>query len=285
MSLAAALLLFAATVSPLEQTYGPYARPITGFAPATAVTSRGVLVAWSEIDAAKGRAQIRTAMLDREGRIATPIRTIASDGYAMWPSLATNGTTFQLAFLETVQKLQQTMTVDLDANGAPVAAPRQFRARAASEAAPRPQVFWNGREFEVAEPANNGVAIASRGMAFSSWFSLQNIFYCCCFGWCQVVGTYYDLTWSTQGVTRRENARHDAVSPPAASAIGETFYIAWTSPKGVWYSMVRNNAVVGGTLIPAPADLTYAPGIGCDSTDCLIAWSTTAGDIYAMILD
>ncbi|MFP5245068.1 MAG: hypothetical protein ACLGH0_00135, partial [Thermoanaerobaculia bacterium] len=32
-------------------------------------------------------------------------------------------------------------------------------------------------------------------------------------------------------------------------------------------------------------DLTYAPGIGCDSTDCLIAWSTTAGDIYAMILD
>ena len=108
-------------VSPLEQSYGPYQRPVEGYAPAMAVARDRVLLAWSESVTPGAPAQIRIGLLDFHGRLVSPITTIATDSHANSPVVTTDGTTFRVAYVEG----RFSYAVDVDEHGAPLGPPRR----------------------------------------------------------------------------------------------------------------------------------------------------------------
>lgn len=124
--LVTSLLLFLAAeaaaqvVSPIEQSYGPYRRPMEGYQPAMAVARDRVLLAWSESLTPGAPAQIRIGLLDFHGRLVSPITTLATSSEVTSPVVTTDGTSFRVAYVEG----RYSYAVDVDEQGTPLGPPR-----------------------------------------------------------------------------------------------------------------------------------------------------------------
>ncbi len=142
-------LLFA-FVSPMEQTYGPYLAPPSGGEPAIVASHDRVLLAWSELDPLTRRAAIHTGVLDFDGQLVSAIHTLPpwqAGSEATDPSVASNGRTFAVAWLEGDHK--RLAATALDTDGAPVAEP--LRLGIYADASVTPPLLWTGEAYQLAQ--------------------------------------------------------------------------------------------------------------------------------------
>lgn len=301
-----ALLLLVAAVGPGEETYGPYIRPTRGETHAMAVAHNRVLLAWSEIDPVTNRARIRIALLDSRGRrvgsiTAFPATRATADAVA--PSVATDGERFFVAWLE-YDRVQQTMGVVVDASGAPIGTPRPYGPEQVISVQPSlPYVVWDGTSYQLwgslsqlwgsvsahiltpdgeirpgERPVGRPSAVGSAHTFGYVGTKVTPIYTGCWLFRCQKIGERYDVVWAAGA----ESGTHDAgslpISPVSMTPAGERFAVAWTGHLSVSFLLT------GGTFhsIWAQPDMSVAPGIACDATDCVLAYGTASGDVQAV---
>jgi hypothetical protein len=127
-------------VSPIEQSYGPYARPSNGFEPALAASNDAILLAWSEV-MPTGLTQIRMGLLDFHGRLVSPISTIATTISAVSPAVLYDGTAFRVEYVESDMRF----SVDVDSRGAPIGLPQLAPPRTGGilTASLAPNICWS----------------------------------------------------------------------------------------------------------------------------------------------
>lgn len=286
------LLLFAMgstaqIVDPIEQSYGPYTRPSTGYEPALAVSRTGVLLAWSEVDASSDLPQIRVGLLDFSGRLVSPITTIASTGRADLPSVASDGNGFRVAFVELRKSegsRRYAMTVDFDRAGRLAGEPQQLLAYEHYESAYHPRLYWNGLSFVVAHRTDDeAVAVLNDDLAFAAW-SRERV----------LVGGFpggsfierLELWWWSIHVKGSYRLRvGERAGPIAIAGRGNRTALAWSSDPGVSYLELTNGALTTPPiLIPASIVLAERPALACDATHCLLAWTTKAQQVYGVLL-
>ena len=238
--------VLAQVVSPVEQSYGPYRRPIEGYAPAMAVARDRVLLAWSEIVAPRDLPQIRIGLLDFHGRLVSPITTIPTGSAATSPAVTTGGTSFQVKYLEG----RDLFVFDVDAGGTPTSAPRPI--------------------------ANDGTPVVrwQAPHTFCSGFSC---------GWYTYWTLHWSFAGKSGMYIDREV---QDVGPAAAGGSASHFALAWNVSDGVRFLEFRNGTQPAeATRIPASVFAWEQPGVDCDDTHCLIAFATRSRQIYGVLID
>lgn len=241
------LLLLAAeaaaqVVSPIEQSYGPYLRPIEGYEPAMAVSRTGILLAWSEV--IEGRPQIRIGLLDFHGRLVSPVTTIATGSGATSPVVTTDGTTFRVAYVEG----PYSYAVDVDEHGAPLGPPRR-------------------------------ASLSSADALVARWSTAV------CFPHCGIPPSVLDWTFLGQS-GRYFHVPREPVGTAGAGGTVDHFMLAWATPRGVNYLDILHGAQpFFPGLIAASALMWDIPGVDCDATHCLVAFTTPWRQIYAVLVD
>lgn len=248
----ALLMLFAVeataqVVSPIEQSYGPYQRPIEGYEPAMAVARDRVLLAWSEILSPGAPAQIRIGLLDFHGRLVSPITTIATASAATSPVVTTDGTSFSVEYLEG----GNLFSFAIDGAGTPVSAPRRLSANDVT-----PVVRWQPPRW------------------------ICTFFHC---GWYP----YWTLHWSFAGRSGMYIDREvEDVGPAAAGGSASHFVLAWNVSDGVRFLEFWNgNQPAEAARIPASVFAWERPAVDCDDTHCLVAFTTRPRQIYGVLID
>lgn len=244
----AVLFAILLSVSPIEQSYGPYARLTDSGPPAFASSPHSVLLAWSEIPAGETRARMHVTLLDFSGRAIAPIAILPHvDGFdAVKPFITNEGEGFRVHYLERLQNV----VVDVDGNGTP--------------GVPR-----------AAQP----VAKPEAGRA--GWITAPILADCWMFR-CRVVGTKYTLQWSYGGRSGGHDAGEAGGSPIAsAEAGGKKAVFAWNDARNV--NWITSDGIQHSVaLFPA---YHRAPGVACDANDCVIAVATASGDVQAVTFD
>src|SRR5688572_9580345 len=152
-----AALVLAFTLVGNEQSYGPYARPGDGDEHAIATAKSGALLAWSE--RANGNTQIHLALLNESARLISPITVLPllQPGVAIGPAVASNGTTFMLAYFERAERSQQLVTIEVDAAGLPIGTPQPVGKPTIPETDPRVALDWDGSAYRII-PAPGAIA-------------------------------------------------------------------------------------------------------------------------------
>ena len=249
LTVSLALLLAAGAsaqvVSPIEQSYGPYARPPQGFEPALAVSNGAILLAWSEV-MPTGLTQIRIGLLDFHGRLVSPISTVATTINAAFPAVFHDGTSFRVEYVESETRF----SVDVDSAGAPMGLPRL--------APPRGEVLT----ARFAPP-----------ICFIPFCSPTGKFLTLSWSGPGVRGSY-----------KYDNATLGTVGPIAGAQRGDHAALAWYSPSGVVLADILGT-VPTIVMFPASVKITELPGVGCDDTHCLLVFTTKTRKIYGLLFD
>jgi hypothetical protein len=292
----------------VEQTYGPFPRPAIDSPFAMAVARNGVLVAWSEVDAASGHARIRTGFIDASGRL-TPVATmpaIDANADTIAPSLATDGTTFYLTQIEAGAK-QAIIGIPLDANGRTSAAPRSLIAgyTRTPEVPTSISLDWNGASYVVMAVsrmytlARDGALLSDTSTTTSTWAAVtpQALTTATwrpgplipppgCIMFCSAFATRrQELSWTSgtrTGVFIPE-VRRVGTSAVIAGNRSESL-IAWTATDGIAYLIIDNRSP-RDIAFPAIVDPTQEPALACNDEQCLLAYATVAGDVYGLMID
>lgn len=290
------LLTLLLAVSPIEQSYGPYARPTNG-AQATVAAARGsALLAWSEAD------RIHVGRLDTHARLASEIRTLPATtarAVALAPAAASDGVSFLVAWLELAGGQQRTMAMFVDVLGTPIGMPRQYAADPIESNDFVVRLAWDGSAYRL-WTGRKLIAIDTGGTVLSNkdlsampqsatarngvvaTTSLKVTLHCG-FGWCSRT---YDLLWAVGSSTGSERiATTSGPSPTPApihspsiiAAAGDRFGVAWSRPWGVHYLLTDD----GTNFVAASPDTSIAPGLACDDEQCVIAYSQS-NDVHAL---
>jgi len=300
----------AQTVSPVEQSYGPYLRPSDSANVSLAASKNKILLAWSEIDAATGRARIRTGLLDLNGRLVSPIETIptAPTEYAVGPVVGNDGTSFVLLYTE-LGPPARTLLAVIDAAGHLAGSPRLLNSSALGPPT-NVHVFWNGSSYfgyvdgtpsifrsdgtpvAASMPELDslaGVTVANGTFATASWIRVPVWQPPPCHIFCSIIGWTRNLTWTSgsRGATYAPKTQpqltgEDLPVPPAIGTFGAETVIAWVN-QGINYYVIDGTPRELATSLDADPDQQL--GIACDAALCLVAYGTTSGDIYALALD
>lgn len=235
-------------VSPIEQSYGPFARTPIGGPHALAVSRDAMLLAWSEIDPGTFQARIHLGLLDHGARLTSPIAVVPltrEHVHAVEPEVTSDGTSFRVTYFEGAQLL----AVDVDAAGAG-AVVGEPRAALAREAVPPATVTWR----------------------------VVPIYKSCGPSWCLIrVGERYELVWSASPLHGVFDAGVERVSAIAIAAANQHVVFVWSTPTAVnWLlSSGESFATAGSVSIMAP------PAVACNAKECVVAYGTTSGDVHA----
>lgn len=238
----------AQVVSPIEQSYGPYARPAEGFGPSLAISRHAILLAWSEIISPGEHARIRIGLLDFHGRLVAPITTIETGDSAVFPKVTTDGTSFRVEY----DHAGYTFGVDVDARGTVIGSPQRT--------ARTPSAFVS--RWDPPPP---------------TW----------CWPPCATPDPFWTLRWSFLGNSGSHvHNKKEVLGSAGAGGTPNHFAIAWNTPSGVsfveYLDGVRKAA---GVLIPVAVNTWEAPAVACDDTHCLIAFTTPVREIYGVLID
>ena len=89
---------------------------------------------------------------------------------------------------------------------------------------------------------------------------------------------YYTVTWTigTRGIVPSHQGPAFRVGPSTIAAAGDNFAVAWTTPTLITY-LIADGAL---NHFGATPDNGVAPGLACDDTQCLLAYSQS-GDVHA----
>lgn len=290
-----------------EQTYGPFSRPAIDSPFALAAARNGVIAAWSELDAASGKARIRTGFIDASGRL-TPVATmpaIDANADAFAPSLATDGTTFYLTQIEAGAK-QAIVGIPLDINGRASAAPRSLIAGYswAPSIPPSMSLGWNGSSYvmnavsrmytfsregtlltDTATATVTWAGVTPQALTTATWRPGPLVPPPGCILFCSVFATRkQEMAW-TSG-TRSGILVPDARRVGNFAVIGgnrSESFIAWTATDGIAYLIIDNRS--RDTFFPAIVEPTQEPALACSSEQCLLAYATALGDMYGLLFD
>jgi len=276
-------------VSSIEQSYGPYMRPASGGDAAIAPASGGALLAWSE------SYRIRVGLLDSRARLVSAIHelpTTKEKASAMAPIAAFDGSSFLLAWNERVVDKDQTMAMFVAADGTPSGTMLPVGGPGPINGDPSLRLvwdgasyrLWNGRHaFQIARDgtvlvtsagARPDAVTATNGVVGTTSFTSTGGGSCGGpFKFCRL---YPTVTW-TIGTRVGWYQVTDRPSPATIAAAGDHFAVAWTTPTLITY------LIVDGALnhVAATPDITVAPGLACDETQCLLAYSQS-GDVHAL---
>jgi hypothetical protein len=299
----AALLLFATTihaqwVSPVEQTYGPYLAPLTGGEPALVASSDRLLLAWSELDPVTRRAEIRTGILDFNGRLISDISTLPTwqaGAEATSPMVATNGDSFAVAWLES-QRATRVAAVPLHADGSRTAEPLSFGGYFAGEIAP--PLVWNrtayvvdGHAFDAAGSIVISTAAIPPHLRYASGEAMVGMTWStlpkrtsCFFHFCGELPEEFVVTWEVGRNLRMESGsetypyyRPDARVVTAGD--DDEMAIVWRSPKALTGIRVVDGMFGSKFNILEDADAPAPDGIAFDGERWLIVF-TRGQDIW-----
>lgn len=290
MTLLLALLL---AVSPVEQSYGPYARPANGGDAAIAPARGAALLAWSEAY------RIRVGLLDWRGRLssATDELPLTNErAFATAPAAAFDGRSFLVTWNERTSAGDQTIGMLFDLDGAPMGTPQRYGRAGVVNNPPPLRLVWDGTSYRLwtgldelriardgtilsanASAAPQSVTAANGTVATVSGKATPGIF---CSALVIICSTY-SVTWTAGPRSGSYFVRRDAtriVSPAAIAAAGDTFAIAWSLPSEI------NYAITGGpaNYFATTSDTTVAPGLACDDEQCLLAYAQS-GDVHALV--
>lgn len=288
-----ALLLFTTTlsaqwVSPIEQSYGPYARPQRGGRHALAVGSSGILLAWSET---LGAPRIRIGLLDSRAQLISEIVTlpVAAEGAEAYaPAVAFNGESFLVAWIEQYRGGEKVRSLVVDGSGIPITPAETHGFVGAEEVTPL--IVWDGAAWQVLEGSRKSVqaAATSDGVRATTRVTRTMLLRNCWLLRCEYYGNRWDLAWTAGTRTGAERIGDEwptGTTPIAISNVapaGNDFAVTWASSLGVGYlfsSSTRSNTV------HAFVDDDVAPGLACDDELCLIAYGTLNGDVHAIVVD
>lgn len=310
---AIALLLFATAanaqwVSPIEQSYGPYLAPPTGAEPAIVASSHGVLLAWSELDPITKISEIRTGVLDFNGRLVGPITklpTYLAAADALGPVVATDGETFAVAWQESSSR---GAAIALDANGVPVAQSLLF-GRAGVKLGSTPTLIWNGEAYQIHGLAfdRNSVPVfpetdlaanlryaanaASVGMTWVSHLAG----YRCTIGshGCRWFDAEFIVTWEiVRGKDRQQSSKswtYYTVTTPIVAGDDDEMAIVWRAPDAfVGTRVVDGQFRSSFTFLTLTAleqiNAGQPEGIAFDGEQWLVVF-TRDGDIRGAFID
>ena len=287
MTMLLALLL---AVSPIEQSYGPYARPASGGDAAIAPARGGALLAWSEAS------RIRVALLDSRARLASEIHELPltnERAFATAPTAAFDGRSFLVAWNERTSAGDQTIRMRFDLDGAPIGTPQRCGQPGVFTNPPR--LVWAGRSYRL-WTGRDELRIARDGTILSADASAVPESVTAASGTVATVsskatpGTLcstiviicstYSVTWTAGPRSGSYSVVRDAtrvVSPATIAAAGDTFAVAWSLPSEISYAITDGPA----SSFAATPDATAAPGLACDDEQCLLAYSQS-GDVHAL---
>ena len=268
------MTLLLALVLTLEQSYGPYARPVNGGDAAVAPARGGALLAWSEAN------RIHVGMLDARGRLSPEIHVLPTRterSIAVAPAAASDGFSYFVAWIELESGMQRTMGVDVAFDGTPAGEPQQYgKALAITSNDFALRLVWDGIDYRLwtGEDVPSGVAAANGVVATSS--SKRSLLHCG-FSWCSwssdvvwFIGTKegrHRLAFITGPVSIRP-WRDLPLPPTAIAAARDRFVIAWPL-DGIIHYLVPGG---GSNRVDASADRGVRPGLACDDTRCVIAY-------------
>lgn len=300
--------LLLALLLTVEQGYGPYARPLNGGDAAVAPARGGALLAWSEEN------RIRTGWLDSRGQLASEVHTLpvqTSRSSAIAPAAASDGNLFFVAWVEIESGLQRTMGVIVARDGAPLGEPRQYgKALAIASNDFTMHLVWDGNAYRLwgggkvstIDRAGNVLAAvdlaqmpsgadASNGVDATS--SSRVALLHCGFSWCTwdsrvtwTIGAksdYLQLQQVSGPVTvpsTTQAVRALPLPPTVVADARERFIIAWPAREGIRYLIPGE----GSNSVSASPDTSTRPGLACDDTRCVIAYSQS-GDVQAFAFE
>lgn len=288
-----ALLLLTTTlsaqrVSPIEESYGPYARPQRGGRHALAVGTTGILLAWSET---AGATRIRIGLLDSRAQLISGITTLpvtaeAAEAYA--PAVAFNGESFLVAWVERYRGGEKIFSVAVDGSGVPVAAPRSHGFVHVPDVTPL--IVWDGAAWQVLEgsPESIHAAAMNGGVRGTTTLARTMLFRNCFLLRCEYYANRWDVAWTAGLLTGSKQLGDEwptGTTPVGRSniaAAGDGFAVAWASSLGIGYLFT---ASPGSHTIYTFVDEDVAPGLACDDERCLIAYGTFQGDIQALVVE
>lgn len=288
-----ALLLLTATlsaqrVSPVEESYGPYARPRRGGRQALAVGSTGILLAWSET---LGTPRIRIGLLDSHAQLISGIATLpvtAESAEAYAPAVAFNGKSFLVAWVERYRGGEKIRSVAVDGSGVPVGTPQSHGFVRVPDVTPL--IVWDGAAWQVLEGSPIGVQAAAMngGARGTTKLARTMLFRNCFLLRCEYYGNRWDVVWTAGLLTGSKQIGEEwapGTTPVGMSNIapaGDGFAVAWASSLGIGYLFTSST---GSHTIYAFVDDDVAPGLACDDERCLIAYGTFHGDIQALVVE
>ena len=266
---ALAVFALAFTLVGSEQSYGPYSRPGDGDEHAIATAKSGALLVWSE--RANGNTQIHVALLNESARLISPISVLplVQPGEAIAPAVVSNGTTFLIAYFERGRD-QRLYTIEVDAAGLPIGAPRAIGTPTPPSLRPPVRLDWNGSAFRI-NPPPAATALVMNVPVYGPPCHAGP--FGCFQGWTNAI------VWTAGTSNGQRILGNHPTSPTAIAATGEQFVVAWGTWKSVGYLLTGGGE--GG--IWAEPEVTAAPGVACDSTRCVVAYATLTGDVHAIV--
>lgn len=289
-----ALLLLTTTlsaqwVSPVEESYGPYARPQRGGRHALAAGSSGILLAWSET--VGGAPRIRIGLLDTHAQLISGIATlpVAAEGAEAYaPAVAFNGESFLVAWVEQYRGGEKIRSIAVDGRGVPVATPQTHGFVRVPDVTPL--IVWDGAAWQVLEGSPIGVQAAAMndGVRATTTLARTMLFRSCFLLRCEYYGNRWDVAWTAGIRSGAEQLAGDwptGTTPVAMTniaAAGDDFAVTWASSRGIGY---RFTSPSRANTVHAFVDDGVAPGLACDDERCLIAYGTLSGDVHAIVFE
>lgn len=284
--LAAILLGAAFTAHAAEIRYGTYPTADTH-------ASQATLLAWSE------RGDLHVGRVDVHGQLIATHTIDVPGAELSAPTIASDGESFLVAFLQLSNAGSQVAAAPVDATGKPGAV------RVYGPAINRPLLIWNRDAYslwgdqELVTVDRTGTllrrtTVTTRDQAvvgpdaqlFFTQYSQPGGFHCG-FTWCSTIYASYSVYWTYSSPTVSRSGRVDrvwyATGRPAAATNGSDFILAWNGPAGVEAIVIRNGEPYSSILIPAPVDLTTSPSIASDGAQYLIVYDSF-GKIYGAFI-
>jgi hypothetical protein len=260
MRLLSALLLLittslaAQTVDTTEQTYGPFA-PGPDSSMAVAAAPQGLLLAWSEVEPATGRARIHTGLLGFDGRLMGGIHVLPAldeSRDAIEPAVTTDYDRFFIAWRERTpgdDRSQRQAGMILSREGAAFGELYDFGGAVEGS----PAILWDGLVFrvyggETFKVRPDGAVSRTRGQAprrvpfatpdMNGWVDWDtNDRRCNPVVWFCNPLDYYRLNWSILSATGTRTGSLTqwgyTGGAPAVVADGKNLLIVWSTERGL----------------------------------------------------
>jgi len=294
--------LSAQWVSPTEQSYGPYLAPETDVGPAIVASKNGVLLAWCELDPFTRIPEIRSGVLDFNGRLTgaiTKLPTFQAFAEARKPVVATDGETFAVAWQE-FEPHKRMAVIPLDANGVPAAEPLQFGG--IENWSSTPPLFWNGEAYQIYGLAfdRNGQPVypetnvpvylryaAGGTLVGMNWASTASKYQC---GWgighgCGWTDPEFMVAWEIRpGKSGSKKYLYHSESRAVTAGDEDELAIVWRSPTALTGIRVVDGEYHSRFSIVEDAAAPEPDGIAFDGERWLVVF-TRDGNVWGAFVD